>query len=60
MAAAPGVGPPCGAHTRTHRRLVFFKTQTAAAVCAQAVIHGEDNREFQVRCKFGGNGDERA
>jgi hypothetical protein len=29
-------------------RIVFFKTQKAAALCAQAVIHAEDNREFTV------------
>ncbi len=31
----------------THR-LVFFKTQMAAAMCSQSVIHAEDNREFKV------------
>jgi hypothetical protein len=29
-------------------RLVFFKTQHAAAVAAQCVIHSEDNQEFVV------------
>ena len=29
-------------------RFVFFKTQKAAALASQALIHGEDNREFTV------------
>ena len=31
-----------------HFRFVFFKTQKAAALASQALIHGEDNREFLV------------
>ena len=32
---------------------VFFRSQHAAAVAAQCVLHGEDNREFKVRVKGG-------
>ena len=29
-------------------RFVFFKTQEAAAIASQTLIHAEDNREFRV------------
>lgn len=29
-------------------RWVLFKSQKTAALCAQTIIHGEDNREFTV------------
>jgi hypothetical protein len=29
-------------------RFVFFKTQQAAAIASQTLVHGEDNREFLV------------
>jgi hypothetical protein len=34
-------------------RLVFFKTQYAAAIASQTLIHGEDNREFRVEAAPG-------